>query len=75
MFLCGTEKYQDIVNKDDHKVIKIFVEDVLYLMHELQRGIGNTKRHYQKFVRSPTRLKCGLRYILIVCWHLPVSQP
>ena len=46
MVLCGTGKYQDVVNKDDNKIIKIFVEDVLYHMHELQRGIGNTKRHH-----------------------------
>ena len=65
MFLYGTGKYQDVVNKDDHEVIKIFAEDVLYQMHELRRGIGNTKRHNQKFVRPPTHSKCGLRYILI----------
>ena len=35
MFLCGTGKYQDVVNKDDDEVIKIFAEDVLYQMHEL----------------------------------------
>ena len=75
MFLCGTGKYQDVVNKDDHEVIKIFVEDVLYQMHELRRGIGNTKRHYQKFVGSSTRAKCGLRYILITYWHLPIFRP
>ena len=30
MVLCGTGKYQDVVNKDDNNIIKIFAEDVLY---------------------------------------------
>ena len=30
MFLYGTGKYQDVANKDDNEVIKIFAEDVLY---------------------------------------------
>ena len=38
MFLCGPGKYQDVVNKDDNKIIKIFAEDVLYQMHELTKG-------------------------------------
>ena len=53
MFFCGTGKYQDVVNKDDHEVIKIFMEDVLYQMHELRRGVGNTKRHHQKIRTIP----------------------
>ena len=35
VFLCGVGKYQDIVNEDDNKIIKIFVENILYQMHEL----------------------------------------
>ena len=65
MFLCDTGKYQDVINEDDNKVIKIFAEDVLYQMHELQMGVSNPKRHHQKFIRSPMHSKCGLRYILI----------
>ena len=75
MFLCGTGKYQDVLNEDDNKVIKIFTKDVLYQMHELWGGVSNTKRHQQKFIRSPTRLKCLLMCIFIAYWHVLVSQP
>ena len=35
VFLYGMGKYQDVVNEDDNKIIKIFMEDVLYQMHKL----------------------------------------
>ena len=73
MFLSGIGKYQDVVSEDNNKVIKIFVEDVLYQMCEMQRGVGDTKSHHQKFIRSPTSSKCYTRYILIAYWHLPIS--
>ena len=43
MFLCGTGKYQDVINKDDYEVIKIFTEDVLYQMHELEGALVTPK--------------------------------
>ena len=73
MFLCGAGKYQDVINEINIEFIKILVEDVLYQMHKLRRGIGDTERHHQKFIRSPTCSKCGFKYILIAYWHLPVS--
>ena len=46
VLLCVPRVYQDVINKDHHKDIKVLVQDILDQMHELQRGIGNTKRHH-----------------------------
>ena len=42
--------YQDVVQEDEDKVIKVIGEDIIHHIHELRRGIDNTKRHYQKLV-------------------------
>ena len=48
MFLCVPGVYQDVVNEDHHKDIKVSVQDILDQMHKLQRGIGNTKWRHQE---------------------------
>ena len=43
VLLCVLGVCQDIINKPHHKDIKVPVQDILDQMHELRRGIGNTK--------------------------------
>ena len=40
--------YQDVINENHHKDIKVPVQDILDQMHKLRRGIGNTKRHHHE---------------------------
>ena len=41
--------YQDVVQEDEDKIIKLIGEDIVHHIHELQKGIGNTERHHQEF--------------------------
>jgi hypothetical protein len=43
MFLFILGEYQDIINEQYHKLVQIFPEDFVHQVHEIGRGIGQSK--------------------------------
>ena len=41
---------KDIVKKDYDELVQVLTEKIVHHKHELCRGVGHTKRHYQTFI-------------------------
>ena len=48
--------YQDVVQKDNDKVVQVIGKYVVHQVHKLRRGIGDSKRNNKELVQAPTSL-------------------
>jgi hypothetical protein len=46
MLFLTLRKHQDVVNEDHNKLVQLFHENRVHQVHEVSRGIGQTKRHH-----------------------------
>jgi hypothetical protein len=52
MLFLTLRKEQDVINEDHEKLVHLFHENWLHQVHEVSRGIGQTKRHHQILIQD-----------------------
>ena len=57
-------------NQDEF--VQVLTKKIVHHLHELGKGVGDTKRHDQKFVEPPPSLKRGFMNVLYLYQHLPI---
>ena len=56
-FIFGIHK--DVINEDNDKLIKVLHEHSIHQIHEIGRGIGQSKGHYSELKQPiPRRKSC-----------------
>ena len=50
MVLWASRINEDIAKENQDELVQILTKKIVYHVHELGRGVGDAKRHYQKFV-------------------------
>ena len=61
---------KDIIEENQHKLMKIILENIIHKALKDRGGIGETKGHYQKFVVVVVCSKGGFRYDFFVHSYL-----
>ncbi|TYK27157.1 hypothetical protein E5676_scaffold11145G00020 [Cucumis melo var. makuwa] len=75
MFLHGRTIDHYIIQVDYYEFIEIFVEGLVHQRTEGDRGIGETKWHYEEFERTILGDAGCLRLISLCNSHLVVLRP
>ena len=64
---------KDIVKENQDEFVQVLTKKSVHHIHELGRGVGDTKWHDQKFIKPPPRLK---RNFVNVSWlYRPLPIP
>jgi hypothetical protein len=71
-FILGVD--QDVINEDHDKLIQLRHEYRVHQVHEMCRGIGESKRHNQILIQPIPAGECGLRNIFWTDLDLMVIQ-
>lgn len=64
-----------IIKVDHDKLVKVFVEDLVYRHTKIYRGIGKPKRHYKEFECSISCDKSRPGLISLYNSYLIISRP
>jgi hypothetical protein len=52
MLFLTLRKDQDVINEDHDKLVQLLHENRVHQVHEVSRGIGQPKGHYQILIES-----------------------
>ena len=63
---------KDIVEENQHKLMKIIPKNIIYKALKGGGGISETKEHYQKFVVIVVCSKDGFRYVFFTYSYLMI---
>jgi hypothetical protein len=70
LFFFGLGVYEDIINKNDDKLVKILQEHLIHVTHEIGGGICQYKGHHGVLVQSVTggEAVLGMSLSLTLSW-------
>ncbi|CAL0334864.1 unnamed protein product [Lupinus luteus] len=74
MFFCSLRVNQNIINKYDHKRVKIRMKNYVHVIHEYCRSIGYTKWHHKVFLMTISRTKSSFRNILRLYAYMLITR-
>jgi hypothetical protein len=57
------QENEDVIDVTSHKIIKIFMEDIIYHMLKHNRCIGKAKGHHNIFRMAIMSFECNLPFI------------
>ena len=70
-FSIGINK--NVINKDDHKLVKVRPENPIHVIYKYCRTIGKSNKHHQIFIMTISSPKGRLWYISLFYSYLMVS--
>jgi hypothetical protein len=73
MFLFVFGIYQNIINEDYHKLVKLRHENKIHQVHEVSWGIGQTERHDQVSIQTISGSKSSLWNIFRTDLYLMIA--
>jgi hypothetical protein len=74
MLFFTLEIDQDVVNEDHDKLIQLWHEYKVHQVHEMCRGIGESKRHNQILIQLVPGRERSLRNIFWMDLHLMITR-
>ena len=72
-FSLGVDK--DIINEDNHELVEVLHEYLIHEIHEISRGIGQTKGHNGVFKQSVSGGEGGLGNVRCADLQLMITGP
>ncbi|MCI61617.1 hypothetical protein A2U01_0082874 [Trifolium medium] len=66
---------QNIINKDNNKLIQVRLEDTVHIVHKDSGSIGNTEGHHQKLIMTISSSEGGLGDIWGFDAYLMITGP
>jgi hypothetical protein len=74
VFFLTFRKDQDIVNEDHNKLVQFFHENRIHQVHEVSRGVGQTKGHHQILIETVSSGESGLLDIFFMDLDLMIAR-
>jgi hypothetical protein len=74
MLFLTLRKDQDLINEDHDKLVQLFHENRVHQVHEVSRGIGQTKGHHQILIETILGGESSLWDILFTNLDLMIAR-
>jgi hypothetical protein len=74
MLFLTLRKDQDIINEDHDKLVQLFHENRVHQVHEVSRGVGQTKGHHQILIKIVSGGESSLWDIFLTDLDLMIAR-
>jgi hypothetical protein len=74
MLFLTLRKDQDVINEDYDKLIQLFHKNRVHQVHEVSRGVGQTKGHHQILIETVSSGQSSLQDILFTDLDLMIAR-